>query len=106
MPYIVKEVRPQIDKQLGKLFLELSKRGEYNYAITRIMHQFIEKYTKTDFTQHYTGAVTYGLCYDAINDAIGILECAKQEFYRMVAASYEDKKKTENGHISELDKEG
>jgi len=34
---------------------------------------------------------------------MGVLECAKLELYRMVAAKYEDKKRLENGAVSELD---
>jgi len=30
---------------------------------------------------------------------VGVLECAKMELYRRVAAPYEDKKKEENGDV-------
>jgi hypothetical protein len=32
-----------------------------------------------------------------------VLECAKLELYRMIAAPYEDKKRLANGPVSELD---
>lgn len=66
-----------------------SNTGELNYLITRLCHQYIQE---------------KGLKYKNINEVIGVLECAKLELYRMIAAPYEDKKKRENGAISELDK--
>ena len=43
------------------------------------------------------------LCYTVLNEVIGMLECAKLELYRQVAVPYEDKKKRNNGAVSELD---
>jgi hypothetical protein len=37
--------------------------------------------------------------YASINEAIGVLECAKLELYRRVAAPYEDRKCAENGDV-------
>lgn len=37
--------------------------------------------------------------YQLINDVIGAVEGAKLEFYRRMAAPYEDKKKDENGDV-------
>jgi len=62
--------------------------GELNYAITRMCHEFIDSNT---------------LNYDTINSIIGVLECAKQEFYRVVVGRYEDKKRFKNGSVSKLD---
>jgi hypothetical protein len=56
-------------------------------TMTKIIHRYIEK---------------HGLCYATINEVIGVLECAKLELYRMIAAKYEDKKRAENGNISSL----
>jgi hypothetical protein len=42
-----------------------------------------------------------GKNYKHINEIIGVLECAKQEFYRRVAAPYEDTKIQENGDVYE-----
>ena len=63
--------------------------GAYNYIISRIIHQFL---------------IVNGLKYDNINSMIGVLECAKLELYRMIAAPYEDTKILENGNISCIDK--
>lgn len=62
--------------------------GELNYLLTSILHGFIIKHK---------------LCYTTLNEVIGVLECAKLELYRQVASPYEDKKKLENGSVSDLD---
>jgi len=41
-----------------------------------------------------------GLRYNTLNDAIGIVECVKQELYRMIVSPYEDIKIKENGEIN------
>jgi hypothetical protein len=89
MPYITQENRKKIDPIIDQLSGVLSDDGDYNYAITRIMHIYIEKNS---------------LKYKFLNAIIGIVECAKQEFYRVVAGSYEDKKINENGFISKIDR--
>ena len=65
--------------------------GELNYKITSIVHQFIK---------------CRGVNYHSINEAVGVLECVKLELYRQVVAKYEDKKKRQNGPVSELDSLG
>jgi hypothetical protein len=51
----------------------------------------------TNAVVHYVFA--HGLEYRTINDALGALEGAKQEFYRRVAVPYEDRKLAENGDV-------
>lgn len=58
--------------------------GELNYCIT----QLVWAYCKDQ-----------DLSYRVINDVMGALEGAKLEFYRRVAAPYEDTKITENGDV-------
>lgn len=82
MPYIDPEKRKQIDDGLTP-----TSPGELNYAITRLIHRYLD------------GPV----CYNDLNEAIGVLECAKLELYRMVAAPYEDRKRRINGPVSDLD---
>jgi hypothetical protein len=41
----------------------------------------------------------YPLRYFHINKAVGVLECVKLEFYRRVAAPYEDEKIKESGDV-------
>jgi hypothetical protein len=55
--------------------------GDMNYVITRMIKE------------------VYPLRYFHINRAVGLLECIKQEFYRRVAAPYEDTKIKENGYL-------
>ncbi len=87
MPYIKPEKRGKYEEAIGKLvsiFRSLPPEevdGEINYVITRILKE------------------VYPLRYYHINKAIGVLECIKQEYYRRVAAPYEDQKIKENGDV-------
>lgn len=83
MPYIEKSERKFFDNSGNPIH-----PGELNYVITKLCHKYIK---------------AHGLSYSILNEVIGVLECAKQELYRMIAAKYEDKKRMENGAISELD---
>jgi predicted DNA-binding protein with PD1-like motif len=58
--------------------------GELNFLFTEAITDYIEK---------------QGLSYQTINDVVGALEGAKLEFYRRVAAPYEDVKIEENGDV-------
>lgn len=58
--------------------------GDLNYLITRIIHQWLEQ---------------SGTCYRTLNTIVGVLESAKQEFYRRWVVPYEDKKIEENGDV-------
>jgi len=55
--------------------------GELNYVVTKILKE------------------VYPLRYFHINKAVGVLECIKLEFYRRVAAPYEDLKMKESGDV-------
>ncbi len=87
MPYITQEERPKYDKLLIELIEVLkalpveSVDGNLNYVVTRIIKE------------------VYPLRYFHINRAMGVLECIKQEFYRRVAAPYEDTKIEQNGDV-------
>ena len=87
MPYIKQEDKIRIDEHLGDLshFLSNSEvsSGEVNYLITRILIVLAEK----------------KLNYENINRLVGVLECAKLEMYRRLAAPYEDSKISENGDV-------
>lgn len=58
--------------------------GELNFKLTRVIDQYMR---------------AHGMSYKNINDVIGALEGAKLEFYRRVAAPYEDGKILENGDV-------
>lgn len=59
--------------------------GELNYAISRLVDDYLN--------------ARGGVRYAHLNEAIGVLECAKLELYRRVAAPYEDRKCAENGEV-------
>ena len=84
MPYI--RVQQQ-DELLEGGALEARFRthspGELNYLFTKIIAAYWEIHGN----------------YQGINDIIGALEGAKLEFYRRIAAPYEDKKIFENGDV-------
>ena len=87
MPYIKVGNRSKYNKVLKEL-LEILKSlppdevdGELNYVVTRMLKE------------------VYPLRYFHINKAIGVLECIKLEYYRRVAAPYEDKKIQESGDV-------
>jgi broad-specificity NMP kinase len=87
MPYIDNNRRAEIAQELGDLLevLDSTDPGEMNYVITAIM------------TDHLRFG--RGIYYQKINELIGILECAKLELYRRLAAPYEDEKIKENGDV-------
>ncbi len=71
MPYIEAQLRPLAEKTGAET------PGELNYLFTREIVRYLQ---------------LNGVSYRVINDVLGALEGAKQEFYRRVAAPYEDKK--------------
>ena len=89
MPYIKQDRRSAIlmKDHSPDVFIntaEISKMGELNFAISTLCKLYLDKQGKN---------------YTTINDIIGVLECAKLECYRQVAASYENQKKSENGPV-------
>lgn len=87
MPYIKPERREKYKEALEELIGILKSLpveevdGEMNYVVTKIVKE------------------VYPLRYFHLNKAIGVLECIKQEFYRRVAAPYEDEKIRESGDV-------
>ena len=87
MPYIKPEKRGKYGRALEELIGILKSLpaeevdGELNYVVTKILKE------------------VYPLRYFHINKAMGVLECVKQEFYRRVAAPYEDMKMKESGDV-------
>ena len=82
MPYIVENAREQLDD--GGL---PNSAGELNYVISSIIDEYLSEYGKN---------------YTNINEVIGVLECAKLELYRRVAAPYEDEKIDQNGDVYDV----
>ncbi len=80
MPYITAEARTRLEKG-GKP----ETAGELNYAITRLVDDYLIQ--------------KGGIRYAHLNEVIGVLECAKLELYRRVAAPYEDQKRRETADV-------
>jgi hypothetical protein len=80
MPYINPEDRLHIlaDEK------SISTPGELNYFISTLINWYINEKGKN---------------YATLNEVIGVLECAKLELYRRIAAPYEDSKIQQNGDV-------
>jgi hypothetical protein len=89
MPYIKPEERELLVQRFGNDQAEIGviampdTPGELNYCITEMIRSYYN----------------HKPCYQSINDIVGALEGAKLEFYRRVAAPYEDQKIKENGDV-------
>lgn len=87
MPYIKQERRNVLDSYIDNLSNELQEmefnEGDLNYVITRLI---LDQWAANQ--SYATG-----------NRLIGVLECAKQEFYRMQLGPYELTKRRENGKV-------
>ena len=92
MPYIAPKNRVKLDNEIAALAEKINAmkaepgnntEGNMNYAISWLIE------------------LVYGsnYRYRDVNDVVGMLECAKMEFYRKVAAPYEDIKEQENGKV-------
>ena len=87
MPYIKSEKRKKYETIIQELVGILKSLppeevdGDLNYVVTKLLKE------------------VYPLRYYHINKAVGVLECIKLEFYRRVAAPYEDLKIKESGDV-------
>ena len=81
MPYIDQADRALLESVIAPVLAVQLKPGDLNYVITRLIDMYWRRNPR----------------YQAIAEITGVLENAKQEFYRRVAAPYEDKKCTKNG---------
>lgn len=91
MPYIKEKARRKFlnydegyVSNLDAIGDHITNTGELNYVLTYL----VQKY-------YYD----HGMNYKAINDVLGAMEGAKLEFYRRIAAPYEDKKIVLNGDV-------
>jgi hypothetical protein len=86
MPYIKIDRQCYIDKELSALIGKLQRmkpeEGDLNYVIQKLL--LLTKPPKN---------------YKDFNALVGILECAKLEFYRRMVVPYEESKFEENGDI-------
>ena len=74
---------PYIEPELRDLYRPASTAGELNYVITSLVDAYLKD----------------NVSYRTLNEVIGVLECAKLELYRRIAAPYEDAKCAENGDV-------
>jgi len=79
MPYIKQTDRPRVLETL-----KAETEGELNFLITSIVKEYMNR---------------KGLRYVTINEVLGVLDAVTREFYRRIAAPYEDKKIQENGDV-------
>ena len=82
MPYIKQETRRLLDSAADPA----ATAGELNYMFTKLAINYL---------------YVNGKSYQTINDVLGALEGAKQEFYRRVVVPHENKKILENGDVYE-----
>jgi hypothetical protein len=82
MPYLAPGIKASLDQ--GR---KINNGGELNYTITKLLIKFV---------------LNRGLSYSTINEAMGALESCKLEFYRRVAAPYENGKALSNGDVFDI----
>lgn len=84
MPYVTPEARARLASGEPP-----GGAGELNYAVTLLIDGYLERAAERDGRTRYAH----------LNEVVGVLECAKLELYRRVAAPYEDGKMRENGDV-------
>lgn len=89
MPYIEESRRIPLNYSLDNLVNATVDKGEIVYCITYLVHKFVLELGKP--------------CFDTKSTGKSILQDALDEYIRMVMNRHEDKKRLENGAISELD---
>ncbi len=87
MPYIAPDARRRLDEGAAP-----RDAGELNYAVTRLVDAYLVSAAETEGRLRYAH----------LNEAMGVLECAKLELYRRIAAPYEDRKKDESGDVYDV----
>jgi len=95
MPYISQDKRLVLDRAINEIHHKLveletddcenNMEGNVNYIFTRLLLMVYGNDESTSYSQ--------------INDALGVLSAVTNEFYRKVAAPYENQKEFVNGPI-------
>ena len=97
MPYIKKELREELEQPLNDIIgplqdilidRKIDRAGILNYVITTLIDSCYGPLSDAKYKDY--------------NEAIGMLECCKLEFYRKAAAPYEDLKERENGSVLDI----
>lgn len=94
MPYISKERRECLIQDINPC-----TPGELNFILTFIILEYLESLKEVVPSSGLIKAQLLPNRYKDYNEIIGVLECCKLEIYRRLVASYEDKKKEENGDV-------
>jgi hypothetical protein len=85
MPYIEQFRRNELNRQGAARIGEFcASVGELNYVLTRICLSYLSHHHK---------------CYATMNEILGVLAAIGFEFYRRVAADYENEKIAANGDV-------
>jgi len=91
MPYIDKQSRIKFETILQDFEETLKENdlsaGDMNYLISSMLHKYSTKNEPN---------------YSKYNEIIGLLECAKMEFYRRLISNYEDVKINTNGDVFKI----
>lgn len=83
MPYILKELRPDLQEAAFEAGNRCTTPGHLNFVITMAVLAYMDgehRYTK-------------------LNEVIGVLECCKQELYRRLGSKIEDDAIARNGDV-------
>lgn len=81
MPYVDQATRERLDTSCGP---HPQTAGELNYVLTRLCIGYL---------------VDKKLTYALLNEVMGVMSCARAEFYRRVVVPYEQVKCDENGDV-------
>lgn len=89
MPYVSQEQRRSLDPTkrdpVTISFRPAENPGELNYQITRLLDEYLINHQPIN--------------YAIMNEVVGVLECAKLEFYRRLMTPYEDTKIEDHGDV-------
>ena len=83
MPYIKQNDRSKFEPML-ELAPDIKTAGELNYLFTELAINYVQQ---------------HGLSYQTIAEVMSSFHCAGLEFYRKLAAPYEDVKSADNGDV-------
>lgn len=70
---------------------QIASDGELNFAITKLLDTWLDNRQDEGSGRRVS--------YENINTIMGVLACVQQEFYRRIAAPYEDAKKRETRDV-------
>jgi|SRR5580658_438605 hypothetical protein len=99
MPYIAQEHRPQLDTLIEGLADAVARVAKEQADITA--YAGLLNYTLTRVTMGVVARCCGPIRYATIATVSGVLKNVSDEFYRRVAAPYEDRQIAKNGDVPE-----